>query len=85
MKLLPVQSASTKPPLEVIEDFFTTMSLDDVRSQLGSLLYIAMTRDSTAFDNGLKRDSAIFFCQQLEQLAEAAFILTKGMNKQLPE
>ena len=78
MRLLPVQSTSPKQPLEVIEDFFTTMNLDDVRSQLGSLLYIAMTRDSTAFDNGLKRDAAILFCQQLEQLAEAAFVLTKN-------
>lgn len=81
MRLFPDQIATPKPPLEVIEDFFSEMNLSDVRELLGDLLYVAMTRDSTAFDNGLKRDSAIFFCQQLQQLAEAAFRLNARKKK----
>lgn len=71
----PLEEASQKLPSQVIEDFFAAMSVEDVRSQLGSLLHVAMTCDNAAFDSGLKRDAAIFFCQQLQQLAEAAFRL----------
>jgi len=68
-------------PLQVISNLFCEMNLNDVWKQLDNLLYVAITRDSTEFNSGIKRDAAIHFCKKMKELAEAAYVLNSKKRK----
>lgn len=64
-----------KQPLTVIEDFFSYVHLHQAREILADLLHIALTSDSDEFHTGQDRSRIICFCNQVEQLIEAAYLL----------
>jgi hypothetical protein len=68
-------STNASTPMEVIEDFFQQWTLEDVKQMLDEMLYVVLTRDSPQFDDGIKRDNAIFFCRKVEGLVGAALKL----------
>ncbi len=71
-----------KQPLKVINEFFDNTRLHEVRETIASLLKVALTTDNDEFSEPEQRASVVFFCQQLEELIEAAFILkSKEKNR----
>ena len=66
-------STDASTPKEVIADFFQQWTMEDVKQMLDDMLYVVLTRDSPQFDDGIKRDNAIFFCRKMEGLVGAAW------------
>jgi hypothetical protein len=65
-----------KEPLTVIEDFFSYAHLHQAREILADLLHTALTSDANEYHTGQERSKIICFCNQVEQLFEAAYILS---------
>jgi hypothetical protein len=71
-----------KEPLKVIESFFSDYDLSEVRESLGALLEVALTSENLEFSEPGQRADVLYFCKQLEELIEAAFILNcRNENK----
>ena len=70
-----------KQPLKVIQEFFDNTRLHEARETIASLLKVALTTDNDEFAEPDQRASLMFFCQQLEELIEAAFILKPKEKK----
>jgi hypothetical protein len=66
-----------KSPREVIEDFFSDLRLHDIREDLAKLLECAMITDCEHFEMPKQRASIITFLEHLEEMIEAAYLLTK--------
>jgi hypothetical protein len=65
-----------KEPLEVINAFFSYAHLYQAREILADLLHTALTTYNSEFDTAKKRNGIISFCKEVEQLIEAAYLLS---------
>jgi len=64
-----------KKPLEVINGFFESLRLYEAREDLANLLKMALTSEGDEFSEPSQRANVIYFCQLIEELMEAAYIL----------
>ncbi|HEX7904394.1 MAG TPA: hypothetical protein VF487_10975 [Chitinophagaceae bacterium] len=70
-----------KQPLKIIDDFFDNIRLHEVRKAIDTLLKVALTTDNDEFSEPGQRASVMFFCQQLEELIEAAYLLQSNQDE----
>lgn len=66
-----------KDPKKVIRDFYTWYHLGDLRHYLGEWVESAITTENPQFESAKDRSNLLFFCRNLELLAEAAFLIVK--------
>jgi len=64
-------------PAEVLENFFSAYSLSEIRQHLWNMVEASTTTDNHLFDESRERDNLIWFYSQIEELIEAAYMLTK--------
>lgn len=62
-------------PQGVIDEFFSTYHLADVRKQLWDWLAAGLTNDKGAFRDGRSRSNLLFLYEQLEAFTEATFLV----------
>jgi hypothetical protein len=62
--------------VQVLSDFFDYMHLQNARQALADMLEVALITSSEKFDQPVQRANAIYFCKKLEELVEAAYVLT---------
>jgi hypothetical protein len=62
--------------VQVLSDFFDYMHLQNARQALADMLEVALITSSEKFDQPVQRANAIYFCKKLEELTEAAYVLT---------
>ncbi len=70
----PQQRRNTNPIL-VIDDFFSSYHLHEVREELQTIKQVALTTDNDEFTTGSQRSNLLFLCEKLEGLTEAAWLL----------
>ena len=70
-----------KEPMTVIQEFFRNFHLIDVRQNLWNWFETALTTEDGLFDGGLERSRLIHFYTQLEELAEAAYLIDQRERK----
>ncbi len=63
-------------PLLVLENFFTTYHLKDVREVLWEWLTAGLTNER-AYNDARDRSNLIFLYEHVESLAEAAYVILK--------
>lgn len=66
-------------PLSVLDNFFDTYHLHDLREVLWEWLTAGLTSDR-AFSSARDRSNLIFLYEHVESLAEAAYLLLKERN-----
>ncbi|MDF2191388.1 hypothetical protein [Paraflavitalea sp. CAU 1676] len=64
-----------KDPQGVITEFFMNYHLKDLREVLWEWLCSGLCHDGSWFQDGLDRSNLIFLYENLEKLAEAAYLL----------
>lgn len=62
-------------PAAILEEFFSNYHLPDIRECLWDWLAAALTSESGTYQTGRARGSLLFLYENIEALAEAAFIL----------
>jgi hypothetical protein len=62
-------------PVEVMEDFFDSYCLYEVRQVLWDMVQTAVTTDNYLFSDFDRRDFLFLFYEKLEKLLEASFLL----------
>ncbi|MDF2186813.1 hypothetical protein [Paraflavitalea sp. CAU 1676] len=73
-------------PKSVLAEFFTNYHLHDLRDVLWEWLCAGLCHDGSWFQEGLDRSNLLFLYENLEKLAEAAYLLhrkaeQKGQTK----
>lgn len=71
-------------PMLVFDSFFDNYHLKDVREVLWNWLTAGLSSDNGVYQNGRSRSDLIFLYENVESLAEAAFLLLqkrKGVLK----
>lgn len=81
-KPLRLSKKQKKDPIKVIRDFYTWYHLGDLRHYLGEWVESAITTENPQFESAKDRSNLLFFCRNIEILAEAAFLLVK---EELPD
>ena len=67
----------------VLEDFFSSFHLQDVRALLWEWLVAALSSESGAYESGYARSNLIFVYEKLELLIEAAHGLHCNRKKSM--
>lgn len=67
----------------VLEDFFSSFHLQDIRAILWDWLVAALSSESGAYDSGYARSNLIFVYERLEMLIEAAYGLHNQRKKSM--
>lgn len=62
-------------PMRVLEDFFSTYHLKDVRELFKPWLRAGLTCDNGLYDEAKERNDLLFFHEKLEELVEACYLL----------
>lgn len=62
-------------PARVFEKFFDCLHLYQAREAIADMLFVALTSKNEAFADPMEREDVIDFCQQLEEVLEAAWLL----------
>jgi hypothetical protein len=65
-------------PVEVMEDFFDSYCLYEVRQVLWDMVQAAVTTDNYLFSDFDRRDFLFLFYEKLEKFLEAGFLLAAG-------
>lgn len=81
-KPLRLSRKQRKHPARVIRDFYTWYHLGDVRHLLQEWLEVAITTENAQFETARDRSTLLFFCRNIELMAEAAYLLVK---EELPD
>ena len=72
-------------PYLVLEDFFTSFHLQDMREILWEWLSTALSTDSGHYSTGFQRSNLLFTYEKLELLLEAVYLLYKRRRKKEKE
>ena len=67
----------------VLDDFFSSFHLQDVRELLWDWLVAALSSESGAYESGYARSNLIFVYEKLETLIEAAYGLHRRRKKSM--
>jgi hypothetical protein len=67
----------------VLEDFFSSFHLQDIREIMWDWLVAALSSESGAYDSGYARSNLIFVFERLEMLIEAAYGLHRQRKKSM--
>jgi len=70
-----------KEPMTVIQEFFRNFHLIDVRQKLWNWFETAITTEDGLFDEAMERSGLVHFYNQLEELAEAAYLIDQQARK----
>ena len=62
-------------PQEVIRNFFQDYKLSELRQSLHDIKEVGMTCDLYPYDSGESRATLLLFCDRVEELLEAAFLI----------
>jgi hypothetical protein len=71
----------TEKPNEVIKNFFSAYELSEIRQYLWNMVEVSITTDNRIFDEARDRENLMWFYSQLEELIEAAYLLSKRKSK----
>jgi len=66
-----------KEPVKVLSDFFADFHLYESRENLATWLECALTTHNPQFAEAAQRNTLVSFAGRLEELIEAAYILSK--------
>lgn len=67
--------AQLQQPMQVLQDFFSSYSLSEIRQAVWDMAEAALTTDNHLFDTAEERAHVTEFCRQLEMVLEAAYML----------
>src|SRR6266852_2019278 len=79
-QLLKLNEEERNNPLMVIDGFFGDYHLQEVREEIQQLQQVALFTDNDTYNNARERSNLVFFCEKLEILAEAAYLLKEKEN-----
>jgi hypothetical protein len=72
----PIRLKDEKPK-DVIKNFFGAYKLSEIRAHLWNMVEVAITSENYVFDESRERDKLIWFYQQIEELIEAAYMISQ--------
>lgn len=76
-KPLRLSKKQKKDPARVIRDFYTWYHLGDLRHLLEEWMEAAITSENAQFESASDRSALFFFYRNIEQMAEAAYMLVR--------
>jgi hypothetical protein len=82
-QLLRLTEEERQNPYLVLEEFYSSFHLVDIRAILWDWLVAALSSESGAYLNGYARSNLIFVYEKLEMLIEAANEINKRRKRKL--
>ena len=76
-KPLRLSKKQKKDPARVVRDFYTWYHLGDLRHLLQEWMEAAITSENAQFESARDRSALYFFYRNIEQMAEAAYLLVR--------
>ena len=81
-QVIRLEESEKKEPMTVLERFFGDYRLHECRHHLWAMVQACLTTDNAEFDDPAERADLLLRYQHLEELLEAAWLLTS--RKQTP-
>ena len=63
-------------PFDIIEDFFESFSINEIRQTLWQLVHVAVASENYFFQEFHQRDCLLLFYEKLGKLIDASFLIT---------
>jgi len=77
---IPLTSDEKAAPREVLLDFFQNCPFSEIRRLLWQSVEAALALPHSAFDEAAERQSLLWFYRSVEEVLEAAYLLSREQN-----